>query len=723
LEAYLPALNFTLQDIFGTCLAFLLFVIVMVFPGYVTAWVFDLFDFRKRLRLTQFSIAIIISFAVSPILVYLLYRLVSSAFTIMVLGIFAAAFAAIIINQAIKQKSTRNPAQPVRRYKVLTIAVITGWLIFAVLSLVDIQWNDRLYYNEVSYDYTTRAAVIGAVTRTGVPPVNPSYFPGHPQYLTFLYYFWYILCSIIDRLGADLVDARMAMIASVLWCGLGLMAAIAFYLRLRNGVSAEKAWKLALLGIGFLLISGLDFIPALTNMASSRLSLGQTYPAGDIEQWNEQITAWVGSIFWVPHHVAGMIACLTGLMLLQFSRDKSLARQIPAMFITGLAFASAVGLSTWVTLVFAAFWGIWIIKLLAGKKEIRLAGLMVFAGIIAILAASPFLAGALQGDSSISGSAPVVLEVRRFGPAILRVDSLPFLLKNIVYFLLLPINYAMELGFFFFTGILWAQYYKKKKWHNHAFITPEIILLCVVVVAGSIIRSEVIGSNDFGWRCWLLGQFVLLVWAVDVFGQFLTRNDSQSITLVSLIKTLKAQRLLTLLLLLGLFTTVVDVTLLRTWPILADMGIAGFPNSVTPDTRLGQRTLAARQAYAYIQKNLAEKTVIQHNPTRAGDRPAGLYGTRQMAISDHTVYGISNGEYQDLVGQVGEIFSEEDIETWDAIDQDCEKHFINVIVVNDLDPLWKSLPGLEQLRPPLYKNMFYAILNCGKPSEFLSAID
>ena len=94
---------------------------------------------------------------------------------------------------------------------------------FCIYCLVDIQLGNRLYYTVVSLDYTTRAALIDAITRTGAPPINPSYYPGHPEPLTFLYYFWYILGSLIDQPGGKWVDSRAALFASVCWCGLGLM--------------------------------------------------------------------------------------------------------------------------------------------------------------------------------------------------------------------------------------------------------------------------------------------------------------------------------------------------------------------------------------------------------------------------------------------------------------------------------------------------------------------
>lgn len=71
------------------------------------------------------------------------------------------------------------------------------------------------------------------------PLFNPSYFPGHPEYINSLYYFWYILCSVIDQFGGNLVDARMALIAGDAWIGIILVSTMFLYLKLRNGLRVK----------------------------------------------------------------------------------------------------------------------------------------------------------------------------------------------------------------------------------------------------------------------------------------------------------------------------------------------------------------------------------------------------------------------------------------------------------------------------------------------------
>ena len=47
------SLSFTMQDFIGSLLGCLLFPLIMVTPGYVISWVFDLFHFKSRLPLVR----------------------------------------------------------------------------------------------------------------------------------------------------------------------------------------------------------------------------------------------------------------------------------------------------------------------------------------------------------------------------------------------------------------------------------------------------------------------------------------------------------------------------------------------------------------------------------------------------------------------------------------------------------------------------------------------
>ena len=88
--------------------------------------------------------------------------------------------------------------------------------------------------------------------------------------------------------------------------------------------------------------------------------------------------------------------------------------------------------------------------------------------------------------------------------------------RSLIMLAVLPINYLFELGFFFIAGIYWFKIKGKETYRSNPFYLAEILLLAVVLFIGSCLRSTLITTNDLGWRAWLPGQFILLIWGVDI---------------------------------------------------------------------------------------------------------------------------------------------------------------------------------------------------------------
>ena len=680
-------MNFTLQDILGATLAFCLFPLVIVFPGYIVGWALDLFDFKRRQLIVRLGIGIVLSFAVSPIVLHLTSSLLSFNFALLTLTGFAAAFVAIILKE--KPVFTSESKHHAKTFFWIGI----GWSAFAILSLINIQWGDRLFFSVTSFDQTTRVSIIDAMTRTGIPPINPSYYPMHPVQLTFLYYFWYILGSMIDAIGGRYVDARAALNASSAWAGLGLMAIVALYLRQRNANRGESAWKSARIGTALLAVSGLDVIPITMLM----LATGQI--VGSIDVWNTWIPSWIASTLWAPHHIASLIAGLCAMMLTHSARGKSTSKQFIILTIAGLGFASALGLSMYVTFVFIVFWGIWLITIFFQKTDRSLILPMIFSGIVAILLASPFLMGLFHGGGGGDASQfPIVFEIRTFLQLESFVKDWHPLARSLIMLVVLPINYIFELGFFFMTGLYWFKIKDKKTFRSNPFYLAEILLLTVALLIGSCLRSTLITSNDLGWRAWLPGQLVLLIWGVDVLENLVfTSKSVSSITG----EAKKNRNLLLVFLSIGILTSAMDAVLLRTaWPLMTGADVT-------------QKYYSARIAYDYLRDHIPADTITQNNPLNYVDRPSGLYGTHQMVIADRTSYGVSLEDFNKLADEIGLIFTSENINDWQLTDSICHKYSIGILIIEDTDPIWNSIPALKVQRPPLYENTDYALFVCG----------
>src|SRR5579864_5145225 len=393
--------NFMISDLVATSVAFFLFALVISVPGYVFGWLADVFGFRERPLLARFAISVPMSVGVCPILTYLLWHWSIIAVWVMY-ATFWITFLALLIHE--RHIWISKPAISCRTGIVL--AIVAGWVVLGLLCLVDLQIGHRLYYPTAAYDYTLRTTITAAITRTGIPPQNPYFFPGRPFLLRY-HYFWFIMCSLVDKLGGALVSPRQAMLASTLWCGIGLIALVPLYLRFFQPKASLNLERRMLVGIALLGVTGLDIL-GVAAIATTPAHLLPT-----IEWWNNQISAWITAVLWVPHHVAGLIACLTGFLVIWCApRGRSL---LLSGVIAGFAFASAVGLSVYVTLVFAAFLAVWLLITII-KKNRREAFVILVAGLVTVAAVTPYLlelVGARTGQATGGGSF-VRLTVRWF---------------------------------------------------------------------------------------------------------------------------------------------------------------------------------------------------------------------------------------------------------------------------------------------------------------------
>ncbi len=699
--------NYLMQDLVGISLAFLLYFLVFLFPGHVIGWAFDLLDFRRRTPLVQGLLGMTFSSVVSPTLFYFVYRFLSADMAV-VLSLVLAVFAlAIFVFENRWQKPWSAAGDLPKAAVIFTLA----WLVLCALVLADLQIGDRLYFSNNAYDLTTRVAVVDAITRTGVPPVNPSFYPGHEVRLNFLYYFWYILASLVEKMGGDWVTPQHAMIASVGWAGLLLFATMAVYIRMRGGISSSQVWKKSFIAIQLFAVSGLDFMMVMMIASAFDYRLGELPFKGNVEGWNMPIMSWMNALAWVPHHLTATLACMVALIFLFRGMNEKSGRGWVYSSLVGIAFSSALGLSFWVMFIFGIFWIILGMTVLL-RRDILLLARMIVSGLVGVFFAFPFLAGILSsGGGAESGGAPLAFYVRPFIVGDL-LDGLPQLNIDLINLVSLPLNYFFEFGFFFVLAVIWLRNIYSRQERN--FIqTAEITLVVVSLAALSFLRSNLIAINDFGIRGWLPMQFILVVWSADVVFQFFfVRRWVTPNIFLSSGRSRFFLMALPVLFIIGWLTTGLELFSLRAWSMLVDAGYVGTPNELSPDLHLGERTFAARQAYDFIRENLPQTALIQSNPADFLDRPSGLYASRPMVISDRSPYGVPLNIFDGMVEGVSRIFLQPATD-WEATDVICKEYSIEFLVIKESDALWGSLPGLNEMRQPLYENRYYAVYSCG----------
>ena len=89
-------------------------------------------------------------------------------------------------------------------------------------------WGRRFTQRWRAYDYSVRSPFISSALRTGAPPANPFFYPGHSVPARY-YYYWNVLCALPAFISRG--SARVTLYASCIWSGLLLAAMIPIYLK------------------------------------------------------------------------------------------------------------------------------------------------------------------------------------------------------------------------------------------------------------------------------------------------------------------------------------------------------------------------------------------------------------------------------------------------------------------------------------------------------------
>ena len=688
--------NFTVSDLIGVGEAFFLFPLFTLIPGYVCGWLVDACGFRRLSLLARLALSVALSIGVSPILAYLLWHWsISAVWT--VFGATWIGFVVLVFYE--RQIWSSRPA--LSRQRLAFIGIVAGWIVLGTLSLIDLQFKDRLYFSMVAYDYTFRTAVTAAITRTGIPPLNPYFFPGRPFVLRY-HYFWFILCSLVNQIDPARVSPREAMMAGTLWSGIGLIAMIPLYLRFFQPKGAKNLDRRTLFGVGLLSVGGLSIVPVFFLDVLSRNIL--LPDMGDV-------VPLPGQALWVPHHVAALVACLSGFLLLWFRRGLQGARgDILAATGAGVTFACALGLSVYVTLVVAVFMTAWT-AIDALRRQFREVGLTCVAGIVALAFSLPYVTELLgERSNPKAGGGPLLqFAIRMFSitHAVISTSHPAEWVRPLAEALALPLAYFLELGFFFLVGLLqWRKMRASKPFLGHPELCGFVMVASGLFVC-SFLRSSVISANDLGIRGFMVVQFVLLLWGAECLDDGLLSQSRRNLLVATLV--------------LGVAGTVYDVGIFRAYTIIADnSAIPRFPWLSQP-RQLGSQTFALRQLYEELKGRLPQTAVIQHNPDAdPGDVPYGLYADRQVAAETLNCGAVFGGDpmlCERIIGPIDDLFEKPEGVAARQVDAVCKDLSIDALIVKDTDPVWADGNSWVWKLQPVIANRYARAFVCGGRSD------
>jgi hypothetical protein len=457
----------------------------------------------------------------------------------------------------------------------------------------------------------------------------------------------------------------------------------------------------AVAGILLLGVTGLDILPtAFLWLLRAGGITAAVLPS--VEWWNEQVDGFVYTALWEAHHLSGLIACLTAFLLIQQGAREIATRRIYYAGLAGLALATAVGSSIHIAFVFAIYLFVWT-GIVLTKRWWRQAGVLAIAGAIGFAFALPYVLSlrspaGVHGAAAAAGPPPIEFWIRPFYPVGAVLGHPGVWTLALVNLLVLPLNYLLELGFFFVAGIIC---WRKRKATRTPLSSPELALAVLVatsLVICTFLRSSVIANNDLGWRGFLLAQFGLLLWSVDVI---LDRPH---------------RRLLTILLVLGASGTLYDIAILRLYPVLADHGVVAEIGWMAPDRQLGARNDSAREAYEWIAQSTPSRAIVQFDPhVEIQDTSALLYARRQIAAADLRCLAVFGGDASlcpPLVAELLRLYPGKGAPAAAGKETACRSLPVDILVAKDTDSAWADRNGWVWTGKPLFANRYFRVFKC-----------
>ncbi|MGA3126749.1 MAG: hypothetical protein ABSD13_08515 [Candidatus Korobacteraceae bacterium] len=703
-------LNLTVADLAQTTLATFAFALFLLPPGYLLGLAGNAFGMRSRSAAEKILFSAAYSIAVTPILAVLVTRLSSYKVTLALFLLLAV----ISISTLVRQLPL--PAGFLSRIQCSTwilLGMMFAWFLLVQFSLADLQIGQRLYVNYVAYDHSVRVPLVEAAARTGVPPLNPFYALGKIPVLRY-YYYWYVVCALPVQLFG--LSARACLNASIFWSGLGLSSIIPLFLKYVLGERENLRGK-SVIAVALLAVTGLDLIPYFALVLKFHIWLG------DMEWWDpNQVSSWLGSLLWVPHHVASLTACMVGLLALSSLDEGSAFHQrVWAAVIAGVAFASAAGLSVYVTFTFAIFAILWALLLLAQNK-LKTFAAYAAGGVLSVLLSGPFLLDLLERGAA-SGATPVprfaFFALRDFPIAIGLLSKLGMhnaLLLGLAKVPILLIVYAFEFGFFALVMGLRLR----RDLGNPVPLGKQRrmlwLMFTVCLLTMSILQSDSTGSNDLGFRGILVVQFVLLIWSAPLIHDFFCRSRAIE-QVASGVPWIKFSLIFTLVL--GVAGSAYQLVALRCYPLLADAKKLVRTETFLGSPGFGERTYWMRKGFGQLSQLTSSSATVQYNPLRDEVAIAHLYSIRQAVVGDAecgTTFGGDPQECKKALPYVAAIFNSPDVvRSWN-LDRFCEAYQVDVLVATDTDPVWNDPYSWVWTRPSLYANPSLRAVACGAAS-------
>lgn len=696
--------SFTIQDAKGVIVALCLLLAIMTPLGYWIARLLQSQKFNQSSLVERFLQATTFASAFAPILIFLLWRI---NFTLLACAVI---FSTVSFFFSFKSffKSDNKTDKIDNRFLCFALIV---WALVALFTIIDFQWGENLYLSVVCFDYEKHVSIVQSLMESGVPAVNPMFYPGHPLGL-YYYYFWFTLPALATKCSFDQSSAYAGTIAGTIWTGI---AFIGLLKQIADTYFSDNT-KMVKTSVLLLLVSGLDVLLVAPLNVFARLT-NKPQVLDSVEWWSlDQVSAFVEMLLWVPHHLTGCIAVFSGIFLFCTGVENKKWLHIIA---ASVCFASAAGSSVYLFIVGIASLCVYMLVLSISKKDISCLVKLASALGICMALVSPFFYDLhninANSDSKLkmavrsSGLIRFVIHPDHKNFSHTQSDQIGLAQPDTSNWsenlFLLLLNYPFELGFYFLAALLywWKKPVEKKDWLFLSIFGTSLFI-------ATFFRS-CIHNNDLGWRGLIPAQIVLLFWS----GEYLTTSFNFRLKKTSSIA-------LALLLLVGTATSLYDLYLLRFSQLYSNRDL---------QENDPKKNYAMRLAYQNINSVCPEKGIIQANPMHARDPFMGLYSKRQTIASDQEygpLFGVDLNDYKEQVAKLMPIFNG-GINAQSVRDL-CSNEKIFALVIKWSDPVFNDKTSWVSELTPFYQNQFVKVfvfdtnhISSGKFDSFSCSIE
>ena len=394
--------------------------------------------------------------------------------------------------------SQRAPASEAERTLTIPPWAFAAAAIIALIPAAAIlpkSSGDAVWLADPAFDHA-KTAIIDAMTRLGLPPINPMFGEsGGPERLAY-YYLWHFsaaeIALVTSRSGWE---ADIGLTWFTAFASLNLMIGLAVWLSKR---AAAAVWVLALAAAGSLWTTLYWIFHPNNLMPVLRPSIG--------------MAGWLFQATWVPQHLMAASCVVTAMLLItRYALRQSLALVAAIALLIAAGFES----STFVGGVTLAFAGLIAAPIIFGEvdppRRLRFVGGLALAALLVICMIAPFVRDQLAAVQAYGDRNPIIV-----APYAVFGERFPLWLRRMMdipgyWLIILP----LELPAAFIAGVI-ALIAALRSAMPRSEKLAIAVLACLAgtgLVVSWLLASTLGDDNDLRLRAIIPAEIILIVMA------------------------------------------------------------------------------------------------------------------------------------------------------------------------------------------------------------------